>query len=763
MHHPDNLNAFNITNFLDTSTDLMCVLDTEGNFQFVNEQWNAVLNLLLISLIKTNIKELLHPDDVKPFCNILSQVVSTTVGETVTCRLKTDKGKYRWFDWNTKYDSSKNHVYCVGKDITDQKHSELSLHALEKATGAGIWSIDPSADEVIWSEKIHEIHETDPQSFQPSIEEAIKFYPEEAIPVLNTALEKMASGEEVSFELPLNTYKGNRVWVKCKMFAEVRDSVVIKQYGTFENITKQREAKIATEKLQERVDLAMRASNIGVWEYDLNTEYLTWDDQMHSLYGVDKGSFSNTFADWEKTVFKEDVDKVNKSFESALENKEIFTNTFRIKTKTGEVKYIAAIGKVTQDEQNQTTYITGVNWDTTEQVLANQILLEAKEQAEAADVAKSNFLANMSHEIRTPLNGILGALQLLQQSQKSSQSNLVDIALNSTNGLIRIINDILDFSKIQANKLELETIPVDIESLAREVVYEHSISNDQKLVTCKFSSSPETTGFWQADPVRLKQILNNLISNAFKFTKEGTIEINLKVQNDMFCIEISDQGIGMNEEELSLLFTPFTQADETTSRKFGGTGLGLAISKNLVNLFDGSIVVSSQEGMGSTFTLSFPFERAQYMQIHEKDMGRNCLPKLKDSVIFIAEDNEINRLLLSEMLKPTGAKFLMFTDGQELINGLNRMRPDLILCDIMMPVLDGNNACRHIRQSDKDIPIVAYTASVMSADTKEYFSNGFTDVLPKPLLIEDLNVILRRYLNSNDNVSREEYKLKNAS
>ena len=213
----------------------------------------------------------------------------------------------------------------------------------------------------------------------------------------------------------------------------------------------------------------------------------------------------------------------------------------------------------------------------------------------------------MSHEIRTPLNGIFGALQILQtKKQEDEQSKLIDTALNATNGLTRIINDILDFSKIHANKLVLDYIPVDIAKLAQDVVDEQSV---EKTTEClrKVNVANDAIGFWLADPLRLKQILNNLLSNAFKFTAEGTILIDLSIVNEQYQIIVSDSGIGMSENEIKHLFDPFTQADSSTSRRYGGTGLGPAISQNLVSLFNGTIQVESTPNKGSAFTIQFPF------------------------------------------------------------------------------------------------------------------------------------------------------------
>ncbi len=748
MRHKTNPDIQDADIFFELTQDLLCTLTVKGDIKYVNDNWEDILGLQKTALIDANLKPLVHPDDAANTINNIRQHLNSNINYNLSFRLTNSRGKYRWFKWNIKFKPETQLLYCVGKDITEQKHSQAVLDALEKSTGVGVWSIDPIADEVNWSKKTHEIHETNPDEFTPTMHTAVQFYPDETLPILKNAMARMASGEQVTFELPMITAKNNKIWVQSKLFAEIRDNVVVKQYGTFENITKKRELEIANKKLKERVEMAMRASNIGVWDYDINTDRLSWDDQLFITYDVDKSTFTNSFKDWERLVLKDDLAKVKPDFERAIKQGGLFDNQFRIHTRSGDIRHIAAIGKVTKDEKNNATIVTGINWDITEQTLANDALRKAKEKAEAADVAKSNFLANMSHEIRTPLNGILGALQLLDKAKLNQESKLVELALNSTNGLIRIINDILDFSKIQANELELEIIPVDIQALIQEVLNEQKLYSNHQNVTCQVHVSDQVTGFWLTDPVRLKQILNNLINNAFKFTSQGEITINLYDRDNLFIIEIEDSGIGINAEELELLFTPFKQADESTVRKFGGTGLGLAISKQLVELNKGNISVTSEKGKGSKFVLEFPFKKAQAPQKPAQDSASEQLPTLDNKLIYVAEDNEVNKLLINEMLTPTGAKLLMFNNGQALLRGLSKRSPDLILCDIMMPELDGNDACKQIRKTDKTTPIIAFTASVTKADTQVYYQNGFTDILAKPVLLDDLNQILRRYLLS---------------
>ncbi|GEM_PF-497446 len=742
-----DLSAIKFQRFFDTSLDMLCIVEKNGRISYLNTRWTDILGHTLEEFKSDKFTQFLHPDDAKATYKIFQDVIQNKPTTDFQNRYLHRDGKYRWISWNATYDAEQQSVYCIGRDVTEQKRIQASLEVMEQTTGVGVWDIEPNTNDVYWSNKIHDIHETDSQAFTPDLNSAVSFYPPEAQDILAESLEKLAAGEKVKFELPLITAKGKRIWVESNATAEIRDGVVVRQYGTFEDITQKREERTNNEKLKERVELAMKASKIGVWEYDSLTDRLSWDDQMFEMYDVDKNRFSGSFADWENTVVPQDLIAAKRSFEEAIKSDNIFANQFRILTRDKQIRHISAIGKVITDAQTGVTYITGINWDVTDQEISKQALLEAKEQAEAADIAKSTFLASMSHEIRTPLNGIFGALQILQtKDQEKEQSKLIDTALNATNGLTRIINDILDFSKIQANKLVLDYIPVNIVSLAQDVVDEQSLLKRQQNVDAQIKVSEDAKGFWHADPLRLKQILNNLLSNAFKFTAEGTISIDLSVVDGQYQVIVSDSGIGMSKEEIKHLFDPFTQADSSTSRRFGGTGLGLAISQNLVSLFDGTIQVESTPNKGSKFIIQFPFETIENDASDAPNDENLDDIDLSDFTIFVAEDNDINQTVISEMLKPSKAKFLLFNDGKELLQGFEKKCPDLILCDIQMPVMDGMEACQEIRKLNNEVPVIAFTANVMRSDTQKYLSNGFNDILGKPLSLSDLNKLLKQYL-----------------
>jgi len=392
-------------------------------------------------------------------------------------------------------------------------------------------------------------------------------------------------------------------------------------------------------------------------------------------------------------------------------------------------------------------------------------LVQKSEEAERANMAKSEFLANMSHEIRTPLNGVIGFIEMLNFTHLSSeQFRYVQSAARSADSLMNIINDVLDLSKIEAGKLELDETMTDIHTIARHSVdiLRYTAVKKGLLVRLKIDKNVPYSA--KIDPLRVKQILVNLVGNAIKFTEKGSVDVRLSFREHSsetgeFLFEIEDTGIGISEEQKNRLFKAFSQADSTTSRKFGGTGLGLVISNMLANKMGSRIELESTAGQGSCFyfKLKKDYSHEQTGSSYEGttlEFASDILntKSIPDPVILIAEDIELNRQLFSSMIFKyfPRATIVEAFNGNQAVLLYKEHQPDIIFMDIQMPVMNGYEACTLIREEEEKTgthtPIIALTAGAFSSDKEKSLNHGMDAYISKPYKSTDIADIIRSYM-----------------
>lgn len=520
---------------------------------------------------------------------------------------------------------------------------------------------------------------------------------------------------------------------------------------------------------------------------------------------------------WAEGVHPDDFDKCLETYVTAFDKREPFEMEYRMRHASGEYRTILDLGTPNFNSNGEFVGYIGHCFDITERKRVEDALREAKVAAEAANRAKSQFLAHMSHEIRTPMNGVIGVADLLLETELTSkQKEFVEIIRASGDSLLDVINDILDFSKIEAGKVELHPADFDLGSLLKEITDLLASRAQAKNLQLVCTIAPEVPSLLHGDAGRLRQIILNLAGNAVKFTERGKVAIRVNVEERdegegqgpeggdqnpdvahppsashhhkapiRLRFSVTDTGIGIPAEKASLLFAPFVQLDASDSRAHSGTGLGLVIAKQLCGLMGGHIGVSSREGEGSTFWFTAVLDKQDGGAV----AGSIPQPKKKDEApappssrqkslhILVAEDNETNKVVIRGVLKMLGHTADIASNGQEAIEMLHRKKYDLILMDCQMPVMDGFEATRRIRQAEgisniqdsgpkveeeketppssgfrrppssfSSIPIVAITAYAMSGDQERCLEAGMDDYLSKPINPKKMAAVIERVL-----------------
>ncbi len=517
---------------------------------------------------------------------------------------------------------------------------------------------------------------------------------------------------------------------------------------TFVDITelKRAEQELSDSERDYRLLLKTLPSIVFRGYADWSVEF--YDNKIESVTGYNATELNSGSVRWPDIIDPQDIADVRASFLTALRGDRSYVREYRITNKSGETRWVQERGQIVCASDGQVEYISGVFFDISERKTAEQELRRSKIAAEAASVAKSEFLANMSHEIRTPLNGIIGMAELAMESELTEdQRTIITTIEKETNHLQGIINAVLDFSKIEAGKFDLEAMPFDLRLLIEDVAA--SIAMRARNNGLEFAShiAPDVPARLIGDPGRLRQVLNNLAGNALKFTERGEIIIRARKvaeshRHATIHFEVADTGIGIPVERQGAVFDSFTQADGSTTRKYGGTGLGTTISKQLVELMGGQIGLTSREGCGSTFWFTAQLEKEQGGNALAPSPMREEIAELK---VLVVDDSASALDIIVEYVKRYGCDVQAASDGREALTVLTdaaaESRPfDLVLSDIMMPVMDGYALAEAVR-ADASLAatrIILLTGLGTIGDGEKCRRLGVDGYLPKPVKIEEL-------------------------
>ncbi len=714
-------------------------------------------------------EEKLHPDDRQSVGEALQLAIDLLQPFSREFRIIHSDGSVRFLGASgiVQFGGTGKPLRLVGtsRDITARKESEaersrqvLALRKSEelldrtgRMAGVGGWEIDLVNRVVHWTDETARLHGL-AAGYQPTLEEGINFYAPEFQPAVWAAIAKATvDGEPWEMEAQVIRVDGSMMWAMVKGSVEFLDGKAIRMIGAFQDVT----ARIlAEEELRYQANL-LDLSHDTIMVRDLDGRIRFWNRGAQEMYGYTKqqaaGHISHTLL---QTIFPVSLQEID----AELLEKGRWEGEVEHTTQGGKLIVVASRWVLQQDQNGRTFNVLETNNDITERKRAEEVSRKATVEAEEANRAKSEFLANMSHEIRTPMNAIMGMTHLALRANPTQEQGMYLKKIGSAaDSLLNIINDILDFSKMEAGKMELENIPFSVEKVLLDLNDIVSHTAKRKNIELKFSVGKAVPAFLMGDPLRLGQILINLVNNGIKFTREGSVVVAVSatsITRDTaeISFEVTDTGIGMSKAQLATLFQSFNQADPSVTRNFGGTGLGLAISKQLCELMGGAISAVSKEGQGSTFTLRAGFSIAT--TLHQNVDGDEK-PDRSRKFVLVVDDSADARDVLVAMLAANGIDSRTVSSGEEVLGALdaaskNGQPFDLVLMDWRMPGANGVEIARQIKARLELFHIPSIV--MVSAFEREEVMHGVIDpglegFLVKPVkesvLIETIRMLLK--------------------
>ncbi|HEX7884854.1 MAG TPA: ATP-binding protein [Phenylobacterium sp.] len=566
--------------------------------------------------------------------------------------------------------------------------------------------------------------------------------------------------------VPFLSRDGSQVWAKvelapwCDMDGEV-GGLIISSY----DITEIVEALDRTERSEQRLKVALELAELHVYELDYAHGELVKVGADDTFF-EQPNTYEGLAEDIWRTIDVRDRARVMAEWERHLEEGTPYRPEYRIARTDGQEVWASGTARMIVNEDGEPIRVVGALSNITKRKAAELALLQAKDEAEAANQAKSAFLATMSHEIRTPLNGVLGMAQAIaaDESLSTVQRERIEVIRHSGESLLTILNDVLDLSKIEAGKLDLETAHFDMDEVAKSVHATFQAVAETKGIDFEFCVDKAAKGVYEGDQVRVRQILWNLVSNALKFTEKGGVKVRIGRREDTLSLTVFDSGIGMTSFQLAGLFRKFAQADASTTRRFGGTGLGLAICRELAEAMGGKVSATSAPGMGSTFTAVLPLKKiprsavAKPKKPPQAKARHVTLADARPLRVLAAEDNATNQLVLKTLLVAIGVEPEMVGDGRAAVEAWEREAWDVILMDVQMPVMDGPMATATIRAREHSegrvrTPIIALTANAMPHQVAEYLQSGMDAFVAKPIEAQRLYEALQKAVDGGNDLA----------
>ncbi|NOU71877.1 PAS domain S-box protein [Paenibacillus sp. LMG 31458] len=718
----------------ENAQDIITLVNPDGNIEYLSPSVRDLLGYETEELIGKDSSELNHPEDLE---KIRSEPFSDN--EVVTYRSRHKNGTYIWFETAIKLirdDQGRlQKVLGIGRDITERKKYQDNLAEAQHIAMLGSWELDILDDKITFSEEFYQINNLFKKNLPSNPTDlAFMIHPEDQ-QRFHEFIDQTMQGTTISSEFRNLQLDGTIKYMQIRVSVTFDENgIPVKMNGTTQDITERKKVELKLQESVERYTSLKKYNHDAIISLDVKGRIINTNEMAERLTGYKviemRGERISKF------IGERNLRRIlSYSIEDVTTERKIN----KIRHKDGHhVEVLTTIAPIIINKENVGYYV--IAKDMTEQ----KQLLIAKEAAENTNKAKSEFLAMMSHEIRTPMNGVIGMTDLLLTTTDldDEQKEYVEIINKSGNTLIKIINDILDFSKIEAGKTELQEQPFDIRDCIDDTLAVLMPKAHEKKLDIQVSMITELPYKLIGDYDRVKQVLMNLISNAIKFTYSGGVFIEVENngrenQKLQLKISIKDTGIGIPKEKLNHLFDPFYQLDSFMTRQSEGTGLGLAISKKIVGLMGGDIWIEQTGEPGATFVFTVWFK--EEVSYQEDSSLQEIFFVQKPLKVLIAEDNQINQLVLRKMIEKMGHFTSIVENGNQVIRALAYETYDIIFMDIQMPVLNGLETTKQIKETmpPEKVPyIIAVTANALKGDREKCLEAGMDDYISKPIKSE---------------------------
>lgn len=741
----------------------MALIDLQGAITWVNDGFTAITGYSGDEAMGLNAADLLFgPEDMTEEAQIVRHLKARQ-GHRAEASARRKSGELYWVEADIRpvldgAGTLEGYVLTL-TDTTEHRETEhrseaaaAALRDAARLAGLGGWEIDFRTSEVRYTTEYRALmaHPILIESFPAALEVYLPEHREAAIAAIAATAQ---NGEPMDFEAEVRTGDGRHIWIRVMGVAEMVDGVCVAIRGASQDITTVRRA---LSELRESEGFARGvidgiAAMVAVIDSDgrlveANRSFrragaaaqsapeYTPRQSMFEIFRRLPGNHGRALERGIRAVINGERETFTRAYEAI--NGEWFRLGASKFVGDGPVRVVIFTQSIA-DLKRSERRLRNLNTN----------LKRARDQADAANLAKSAFLATMSHEIRTPLNGVLGMAQAMaREDLPQTQKERLAVIRQAGETLLVLLNDLLDLSRIEAGRLELEDGVVDIVRIARGAQATFTTLVAEKDLSFDLIIDPQAPVYWRGDPTRVRQILFNLVSNAVKFTARGSVQVSVTARDGHLVMSVADTGPGIAPERLGALFEKFVQADTSTTRKFGGSGLGLAICRELSALMGGAIGVQSVVNQGSNFTVSLPLAVAEPTTGDLTGPVVHQGPPLADGAplrILAAEDNPMNQLVLKTLLEPLRIDLHLVDDGEAAFAAWADAQWDVILMDVQMPRMDGPTATRLIRAREEAegrprTPIIALTANAMSHHEREYLGAGMDALTPKPIELERL-------------------------